>query len=209
MSLILLVNVNVVTFLSHPGDDIRPYNPVDGPNTVLPTMDAGYRILLKGVTKARARKSRRDVAFGYPVPPIPGVTQLSEHAVESPVAKVKKSRGTSLSHTVRRVNGVASPRKHLLQSLLLPILVLFLLVPCFLLFVQHVRKENSYNEGKVWRDEDPPSRDGEIAQAMFTMVGSDPLQSAVAAVDGLVEVAKCEGWRDWVDYGSGWKGCMP
>ena len=201
--------MNVVILLSHPGEGNRPYNPVDGPNTVLPTMDAGYRILLKSVTKARARKSRRDVAFGHPVVPIPGVTQISEHAVESPDAEIKKSHGTSLSHTVRRVNGVATARKHLLQPLLLPILVLLLLVPCFLLFVEHVRKENSYNEGKIWRDQDPSSRDGEIAQAMLTMVGSDPLQSAVAAVDGLVEVAKCEGWRDWVDYGSGWKGCMP
>lgn len=112
----------------------------------------------------------------------------------------------------RSLNPTASkteaPPKSLLQVLALPISVLFLLVPGLLLFVEHVRTGSKLIEGTNW-SEQTMSGTVDRPQAVMGVAGSNPFHPAVVAEENAVEVARCEGWRDWVDYGSGWKGCMP
>ena len=122
-----------------------------------------------------------------------------------------KDQGTVSSHAVRDAGGVVAPPQDSLQFVLLALLVLLLLVPGLLLFVEHVRNGNEYNKHTHRRelDRDPSGFDEERSQVDFDGVGFELLQSAVAAADEPVEVAKCEGWRDWIDYGSGWRGCVP
>ncbi|KAF6237795.1 hypothetical protein HO173_003996 [Letharia columbiana] len=177
----LTCQANKIVLLNHVEERIRPYGPDNGTYTLLPTMDAGYMILLKRVTKP------------------------SEHTVLRSDAEVKMDHGRGLSHIANDVKGEAAP-KRLLQAMLPSLLVLLLLVPGFLLFVGHVRKGNNHNERTSWRE---MSRDGERPQTVIDWLGLDPLQPDVAATDKPIEVAKCEGWRDWVDYGSGWNGCIP
>lgn len=116
-----------------------------------------------------------------------------------------------LSHTANNMKGKAAPPKQIVRAFLLPFLVLLLLVPGSLLFVEYVRKGGNHNGYTNLRDQHSStmSRDGENLQAAIDVAGLDPLQPAVVAADNAVEVSKCEGWRDWVDYGSGWRGCIP
>ena len=208
----VLVNVSIVILLNHLGEKIRPYGPVDENCTLLPTMGTGYTILLKRFTESRSQNSRPTAVVRRPFLPIPEDTHLSENSVILTDAKVKKARkdhGTGLSHDANNARRAAAPPKHLLQPLLLSLFVLLLLVPGFLLFVKHIRKESNHNKCTSSRDRDPSSRDGERHQAIIDVAGSEPLQPDVVVEDGPADVAKCEGWRDWVDYGSGWKGCIP
>lgn len=205
----IFVNVSIVTLLNHLGDKIRPYGPVDENYTILPTMDTGYSILLS-VAKSRAQRLRRSIVARRPFVPAPEDTQLSEQFVKSPNAKVKRAEKvhrTGLSYNANNMRKAALPPKHLLKLLFLSLLILLFLVPCFLLFVEHIRKDSNYNERTSWRD--TSTWDGERLQATIDMAGSDPLQPALVTENKADEVAKCEGWRDWVDYGSGWKGCIP
>ena len=116
-----------------------------------------------------------------------------------------------LSHTANNMKGKAAPPQKIVRAFLLPIFVLLFLVPGFLLFVEYVRKGDNHNGCANLRDQDTStmSWDGENPQAAIDAAGLDPLQPAVIAAENAVEVAKCEGWRDWVDYGSGWRGCIP
>ena len=206
----ILTNMNTVIILNHLGERLHPYGPVDGTSTLLPTMDPGYKILLKRVTETRSQDFRRHDILHRPSLTIREDTHLSRPVASSAV-EVRKDHGTVSSHAVHNASGMAAPPQHPLQYLLLALLVLLLLVPGFLLFVEHVRKGNDYNERTHWRerDRDLSGWGGERSQVDIDGVGFEPLQSAVAAADGPVEVAKCEGWRDWIDYGSGWKGCVP
>ena len=206
----MLTNMSIVIILNHLGERLHPYGPVDGTSTLLPTMDPGYKILLKRVTETRPHDSRRHDILRRSSLTIPEDTQLPRRVVSS-AAEVRKDHGTVSSHTVHNASGIAAPPQHPLQSLLLASLVLLLLVPGILLLVEHVRKGNDYTERAHWRepDRDLFGWDGGRSQVDLDGVGFEPLQSAVAAAGGPVEVAKCEGWRDWIDYGSGWKGCVP
>lgn len=210
------VNVSIVILLNHLGEKIRPYGPVDKTYTLLPTMDTGYSILLKRVAKSRAQRLRRSVVVVAPRPflPSPEDTQLSDHSVKYLGAKVKKAKKvhrTGLSHNANNVRKAALPPEHPLQLLFLSLLVLLLLVPCNLLLVEHIRKDSNYNERTNWRDTDRDTStwDGKKLQATIDVAGSEPLQPALVTESKAGEVAKCEGWRDWVDYGTGWKGCTP
>ena len=203
----IVIDVGIVILLNHLGERLRPHGSVNGTYTRLPAMDTGYRILLKRATEARAHKIRRPVVARRPFLPIPKHTQLSKRTVISPDAAVEKGRhGSDLSQTASSLKKVAAPRQRLLQPLLLPLFILLLLVPGF---VEHARKGNNHNERISWRDYDTSSRDEEGPQTIIDAAGSEALEPAIVAVDNPVEVAKCEGWRDWVDYGSGWKGCVP
>ena len=106
---------------------------------------------------------------------------------------------------------MAPPPKHSLQSVLLALLVLLLLVPGLLLFVDHVRNGKNYNTHTHLKElhRDVSGWNEERSQVYVDEGGFAPLQSVATAADKPVEVAKCEGWRDWIDYGSGWKGCVP
>ena len=204
------INVGIVILLNHLGERLHPYRSVNGTYTRLPAMDTGYRILLKCAAEARAHKIRRPVVARRPCLPIPKHTQLPERTVISPDAALEKGRhGSDLSQTANSLKEVAAPRQRLLQPLLLPLFILLLLVPGFLRFVEHARKGNNHSERISWRDRDILSRDGEGPQTIMDAAGSEALEPAIVAVDNPVEVAKCEGWRDWIDYGSGWKGCVP
>ncbi len=194
-----------VTLLNHLGERLCSYGPVEGTYTLLPTMDAGYRILIKCATKARPQNG----VVRSPFRPIREDFQLSENAVGGKGSEVNKRHETGLKPTVNNFKEDASLPKHLLQSLLLQLLILLLLVPGFLLFVEQVRKGNDHNERTNWRDQDSFSWDREEPQATLDVTGSDSLQSAIVALNDPAGVVKCEGWRDWIDYGSGWKGCIP
>ena len=204
------VDVSVVVLLNRLEEEIRPYGPVDETYILLPTMAAGYRILVKRGTETLSQKSRRLVPIGPPLLPIPEDTQISELTVLRSDAKETTGHERGLGHTANNVQEQAA-RKHLLQALILPLLVLLVLVPGFLLSVEHIRKETNYNERTNWRDQDSTTvaGNGERLEAFMEVAGKDPLQTAHVAADNPVEVAKCEGWRDWVDYGGGWKGCIP
>lgn len=173
-------------------------------------MDAGYRFILKRVTEAWSPR------FNFvhpPTLPIPESTQLPEYTISHPDAEME------LGHKRREmspnVKEEAPYPKNLLEALLLPLFVLLLLVPGSLLCVERVRKVNNDNELPNWRDQYdryPSTTDNgeERPPAVIEVAGFDIFQPAVVATDSLVvEVKKCEGWRDWVDYGSGWRGCVP
>ncbi len=210
-TLFTFVNLSIVVLLNHLDERIYTYGPVDGTSITLPTMDAGYRILLRSAAKARSPRFLRPMHTRPISPRNPEDTQLSERSALNLDTEVMMAHKSELSHTANKVKGKATTREQIVQALLLPLLVLLLLVPGFLLFVEHVRSGNNYNERTSWRDQDPStmSLDGETPQASVDVVGSDPWQPAVIAAENVVEVAKCEGWRDWVDYGVGWKGCIP
>ena len=210
----MFVNMATVILLNHFGERLRPFGPVDGNCTLLPTMDTGYRILLKRATEPWAETLHRRVVFRHASLPIPGDNPLSRYTVASPNAEKGMDRRTVSSHTAHKANGVAAPPRHSQQSVVLALLILLLLVPGFLLFVEHVRKGDGNDERIRWlgRDWDPCGQNGKSVRAMIDVVDLDSLQPPAAifdAVDRHVEVAKCQGWRDWIDYGSGWKGCVP
>ena len=176
--------------------------------TLLPTLDAGYRILLNGVTKTPSQEFCHPVSIHHHPKPIPDDTPLREHDVLHSDAEIKTEHESDMDYPA---NDAMNPPRHLLQALILPFLFLLLFVPGSLLFVEHVRSGNNHNELTNWRDQDPstPRRDGEMPKAIIDVADSDLPQPAVVTVDSAVEVLRCEGWRDWVDYGSGWKGCVP
>lgn len=167
-------------------------------------MDAGYKVLLRRATQAHSQQIYRPVPVRPPFLPIPEDTQTSDHTILHSDGNVERG------NTASKVKGEVAP-KHLLQALLLPLFVLLLLVPGLLLLVEHVRKETNHNERTSWKDQNPftMSGDGQWPQAVIDVPSLDALQPASIAADNPVDVAKCEGWRDWVDYGSGWKGCIP
>ena len=206
----MLANMNTVVILNRLGERLHQYDTVDGTSTLLPTMDPGYQIILKHVTEARSQEFRRPDILHRRSLTIPEGTHLSR-SVASSAAEVRKDHRTVSSHAVHNPSAVAAPRQHSLQSVLLALLVLLLLVPGLLLYVEHLRNGNDYNEHAHWRelDRDLSGSDEERSQGNIDGVGFEALQPAVADADELVEVAKCEGWRDWIDYGSGWKGCVP
>ena len=202
--------MSTVIILNRLGERLHPCGPVDGTSTLLPTMDSGYKILLKRVTETCSHDFRRHDILHCPFPTTQEDIHMSR-SVGSSAAKVRKDHGTISSHTVHNASGIAAPHQHPLQSLLLTLLILLLLVPGFLLFVEHVRKGNDYDERTHLRERDRDLSGGDAERSQVDVDGLDfeHLRSAVAAPDERVEVAKCEGWRDWIDYGSGWKGCVP
>lgn len=206
----MLANMNTVIILNRFGEMLHPYGPVDGTSTLLPTMDPGYQILLKRVTKAHSQDLCRPDILHRPSLTIPEGTHLARPVAFS-AAEERKDHGAISSHSVHNPSGAVAPTQHSLQSVLLALLVLLLFVPGLLLFVEHVRNGNDYNEHAHSRglDRDLSGLDEERSQGDVDGVGFEPLQTAVADADELVEVTKCEGWRDWIDYGSGWKGCVP
>ena len=213
-TLFTFVNLSIVVLLNHVDERICTYGPVDGTSIALPTMDAGYRILLRSAAKARSPRFLRPIHIRPLSLRNPEDTQLSERSALNPDVEVMMAHKSGLSHTANKVKGKATkatPSEQTVQALLLPLLVLLFLVPGFLLFVEHVRNGNNYNGRTSWRDQDPStmSLNGESPQASLNVVDSGPLQPAVIAAEDPAEVAKCEGWRDWVDYGVGWKGCTP
>ena len=209
-ALLKLANMSTVIILNRLGERLQPYGPVDGTSTLLPTMDPGYKILLKRVTEARSQDFRRPGILHRPSLTVPEDTHLST-PVASSTAEVGKDHGTVSSHAVHDAGGVAAPPQHSLQSVLLALLVLLLVVPGLLLFVEHVRNGNDYNEHthRTDLDRDLSDFDEERSQVDIDGAGIDPLPSAGAAANEAVGGANGEGWRVWIDYGSGWKGCVP
>lgn len=206
-----LANVGTeVVLLDHLEKRIRTYGPVDGTCTLLPTMDANYRIRLKHFPEARSAKSRQGVFISSPVLPIPEDIQLPEHTVPDPDAEIIMDHDRGGSRTANNVKGEAVSPKHILQALLLPSLVLLFLVPSFLLFVGHIRRGNNHSETTSWRDQDLSTmgRDGERTQLFIDVAGLDPLQPVVPSETYGNKAEKCDGWRDRIDvYLGGWKGC--
>ena len=203
-----IANTSIVILLNHLGETLHPYAPVDGTYTLLPTMDAGYKILLRRFTEPYAQKPCHPDILRSPSLPSTKNTRLSEHGVCNSGPEVDKIQKTGLSHTVNNVNGKPSPVKRLQQSPLLPLFILLLLVPGFLLFVKHICKGDSYDRFTISRDQDRSGWDEEKTGALIDEAGSASLQT-VAVMEDNPEVAKCKGWRDWVDYESGWTGCVP
>ena len=195
-------NMSIVILLNHLEEKIRTYSLVDRTDTLLPTMDAGYRMRLRSVTEAPSPKSNRPASL-----PIPEDTQLPECTASNLDTKVKTGHDRALSPTV---DDVELPKK-ILRALLLPLLVLLFLVPGFLLFVEHVRNGNNHDTRTSRKDQYPStmSQDGGSIKGVIDVVGLESMQPAVPGADNLGRVAKCDGWRDWIDYGSGWKGCVP
>lgn len=172
-------------------------------------MDAGYRIHLEHVSEERSPISRSSVSIRPPFLPIPEYTQLSEHTIFHSDAELKLNHERGWSHTANNVKGEAIA-KHVLRALLLPLTILLLLVPGFLLSVEHVRNGNYHSERTSWRDQDPfiKSRDGERPQVAIDIAGLGSLQPVAASEKHGNKVEKCDGWRDWIDvYVGGWKGC--
>ena len=181
-------------------------------------MDAGYRILLERNEAACAHDAS---PLGVVQPSLLPISddQFSDHALLNQVAEEDKVHETGLNHTVSNVKGKvapgkvapckAAPVKSLLQSTVLPLMIFLVLVPGFLLFVDHVRRDDNRTERTNWRGQDLAGRDAERPEAITDAAGSDPLPPVVAVSSDPVGVAKCEGWRDWIDYEGGWKGCVP
>ena len=172
-------------------------------------MDAGYSILLERNEAACAQNASRLGVIHPPFLPGSEDDQFFDQAPLNQEAEVDNGHRTGLSHTVNNVKGKAAPVKTLLQSLLLPLIILLVLVPGSLLFVDHVRRGDDCTGRRSWRGQDPSSRDAERPEALIDVAGSSLLQPVVTARSNLVGIAKCEGWRDWVDYEGGWKGCIP
>ena len=172
-------------------------------------MDAGYRIHLEHVSEERFPISRSPVFIRPTFLPIPEYTQLSEHTIYHSDAGLKLNHERGRSHAANNVKGEAIA-KPVLRALLLPLTILLLLVPGFLLSVEHIRNGNWHNERTSWRDQDPfiKSRDGERPQVAIDVAGLDPLQPVAATERYRNKAEKCDGWRDWIDvYVGGWKGC--
>lgn len=202
----LACGANEIVLLNHLEEQVRTHGPADEAYILLPTMDAGYRILLRLGTRARSPRFTFDRP---PVLPIPKNIQLFENTF------LHLDPETKMGHERRglspNVKGEAARPKSLLEALLVPLFVLLLLVPGSLLFVEYVRDGNNDNGLTGWRDQYPcTTRRGEERRpAVIEVAGFDALQPDVVGTDNFLEAAKCQGWRDWVDYGSGWRGCVP
>lgn len=203
-----LIGTSVV-LLNHLGEKRRLYDSADGTCTLLPTMDSGYKILHKRAAEAVSQYSCCALLNRHPSPPIRENTQLFAPIVRHSDAKAKMNNEKGLDGTTKDLKGAINPPRETLKALLLPLLLLLLLVPGLLLFVGHVRGGNDGNEPTSWSDEHATSGNGLVSRAILDVVDLDPLQPAVGPADDGVKRAKCEGWRDWVDYGSGWRGCLP
>lgn len=199
-------NMSTVVLLNHLEEKIRTYSPVDGTNNLLPTMDAGYRIHLRSVTEAPSPEVSHPDSNRPASLPIPEI-QLPEYAASHSDTEMKTGHERALSLTAKDVE----PPKKIPRALLLPLFVLLLLVPGFLLFVGHVRNGINHDNRTSERDQylSTIGREGDSLEGLVDVVGLEPLQPAVPVADNLGGIAKCEGWRDWLDYGSGWKGCVP
>lgn len=198
-------DISIVVLLDHLKKEIRTYRPVDGNSILLPTMDAGYRIHLRSITEAPSPKSSGPNTDGPATPPIPEDIQLPKCAASHTDTEVELDHERAMSRTATDIE----PPKKTQRALLLPLFVLFLLVPGFLLFVGYLRDENNNRMNE--RDQYPSTilREGHRLESVVDVVGLEPLQPLVPVADNLGGIAKCEGWRDWLDYGSGWKGCVP
>ena len=165
-------------------------------------MDAGYKILLQRITQAHLQIPRPPSFVRPPFPPVRVDTHLSEYTTPSLVAKVKLGHEKGLSHVANEIEVEATSPKQLLQALFISLFVLLLLVPGFLLFVENVREESHYNGRTRMTDQ-------EKSQAIIDAVHLESLQPITVPADNVVDVVRCKGWRDWVDYEGGWKGCVP
>ena len=192
------------------GEKRRMYDSADGTCTLLPTMDAGYKILHKCAAEAGSQHSCRAPLNRHPPPPIREHTQLSVPTSRHSNAEAKMNDETGLDSPAKDLKGAVMSPRETLKALSLALLLLLLVVPGLLLFVEHVRGGNEGYEPTSWSDEHTMSGSRIESRAILDAVDLDPLQPAVSGpVDNAVEGAKCEGWRDWVDYGSGWRGCFP
>ena len=202
--------VRTVILLNHLGQKIRPHIPVEGAYIHLPIMDAGYSILVERNEAAYAYNATSRLGGIDPtLLPKSEDDQFSNHALQDQEVEVDKAHGTSLGHTVNKLNDKVTPVKSLLQHLVLPLLILLVLVPGFLLFVDYVREEDSRAEHTNWRGHDPSSGYAERQEVIVETEDSSALQPVVTVSNKPVGVEKCEGWRDWIDYEGGWKGCIP
>ena len=200
--------MSIVVLLNHLEEEIRTYSPVDGTYSLLPTMDAGYRIHLRSITEAPAPKFSGSNSNRPATLPIPEDTKLPKCAASHSDTEIKMDHERALNHTAKDVE----PPKKIQRALLLPLFVLLLLVPGLLLLVGHIRDGNNHDNRTSERDQYPStsSREGNSLEGVIDVVGVETLQPAVLVADHhLGGMAKCEGWRDWLDYGSGWKGCVP
>ena len=202
--------MRTVILLNHLGQRIGPHIPFEGDYVHLPTMDAGYSVLLERNEAAFAHNATSRLSVIDPaLLPISEDDPFSNHALQDQEVEVDKGHGTTLGHTVNKMNDKEVPVKSLLQHLVLPLIILLVLVPGFLLFVDYVRREDNRTERTNWRGQDPSSGDAERQEVFIDMAGLSALQPVVAMSSIPVGVAKCEGWRDWIDYEGGWKGCIP
>ena len=204
--------VTSIVLLNHLGQRRRIYDSADATCTLLPAMDAGYKILYKRAAEVGSQYSCCAPLNRHSSPLIREDAQLFAPTARHSDAKAKMDNETGLDSPAKDLKGaVMSPRESL-KALLLASFLLFLVVPGFLLFVDHVRTGNDGNEPTSWSDEHATSGSSIESRAILDEVDLQPLQSAVGGpADNAIERerAKCEGWRDWVDYGSGWRGCLP
>ena len=204
--------VTSIVLLNHLGQRRRLYDSADATCTLLPAMDAGYKILHKRAAEAGSQYPCCAPLNRHPSPPVPEDTQLFAPRARYSDPNAKMDNETGLDGPAKDLKGaVVSPRETL-KALLLALFLLLLVVPGFLLLVDHVRRGNDGKELTSWSDEHAISGSSIASRAVLDEVDLDPLQSAVGGpVANAVqrESAKCEGWRDWVDYGSGWRGCLP
>ena len=202
--------VKSVVLLNHLGEKRRMYDSADGTCILLPTMDAGYKILHKRAAEAGSQYSCCAPLNRHPSPPIREHTRLFAPTARHSDAKAKMDDETGLDSPAKDLEGAVMSPRETLKALSLALLLLLLLVPGLLLFVDHVRRGNDGNEPTSRSDEHTMSGTGIESRAILDAVDLDPLQPAVSGpADSPVEGAKCEGWRDWVYYGSGWRGCLP
>ena len=204
--------VTSIILLNHLGEKRCVYDSADATCTLFPAMDAGYKVLYKRAAEAGSQYSCCAPLNRHPSPLIREDTQLFAPTARHSNAKAKMNNDKGSDSPAKDLEGAIISPRETLKALLLALFLLFLVVPGFLLFVDHVRSGNDGNEPTSWSDEHAMSGNGLASRALLDAVDLDPLQPAVGgAVDdaGERERAKCEGWRDWVDYGSGWRGCLP
>ena len=201
-----------VVLLNHLGEKRRMYDSADGTCTLLPTMDAGYKILHKRAAEAGSRHSCCAPLNRHPSTPIREDTQLFAPPARHSDAKAKMNNDNDLDSPAKDLEGPVMSLRETLKSLSLALLLLLLVVPGLLLFVEHVRGGSDGTEPTSWSDEHAMSGNRIESRAVLDVVDLNPSQPAVGAPAdnaGERQRAKCEGWRDWVDYGSGWRGCLP
>ena len=206
--------VTSIVLLDHLGEKRRMHDSADATRTLLPTMDAGYKILYKRAAEAGSKYSCCAPPNRHPSPPVREDTQLFAPTVRDSDAKARTNDQKGLDRPAKDLKGAVMSPRETWKALLLHLFLLLLLVPGLLLFVEHVRRGNDGNELTSSSDEHASSGNGIESHTFLDVVDldPDPLQPAVgepADKAGERERAKCEGWRDWVDYGSGWRGCLP
>ena len=204
--------VTSTVLLNHLGEKRRIYDSADATCTLLPAMDAGYNILYKRVAEAGSQHSCCALLNRHPSPTIPEDTQLFTPTTRHSDAKPRMNNETGLDSPAKDLIGAVLSPRETLKALSLALLLLLLVVPGLLLFVDHVRRGNDGNEPTSWSAEHAMSGNDLGFREILDVVDLGPVQPTVggpADNAGGRERAKCEGWRDWVDYGSGWRGCRP